>query len=355
MRKQKLMIALMLIPAVLVLMKCSKDQPSINSGQSKELTELQIFKERVHHFMDLADQQRNGTQLKSGDKVSLDSAFFYLDATFNYTYCFPASTYNNMIWDTTYLEYPVDQNNEALMDDVTDAYNEAVDSIRQAYRDISDTSKKLIAVVFEALGTDASDNMQLMAIAHIGTGSSLQSMLDANGDFDPDDEYWWLRDSYKCDYSGSKGAPNIIDEELMFKYKPAPPPNKKYHYYDLETVQFEWDNYPNPDGNTDNYCDYFIYYASESVATITDETKCLDYGQTPLAIHEMDFYLDGLDDIISDWLENSNPEGKYFESVYTFSYSSSIYDLYIYHQPMLTMGKRFVVYEDEEPFPISID
>ena len=350
-----------------VLVNCTKNHSIDNLNSDKD--QIQNDNElilKIHKFQELAKQQRNGIILKSGKKTSIDSALFYIDATFNYTYCFSTNVYNKIHRDTTYTCFPNDQNEEVLFDDVVTAYNKSVDGVRLKYRSVSDTSKKLVAVVFEDLGTDANNYRQVMVISQIGTGTSLGSILGTSRNFDIEDEYWFLRDSWMCNESNyGIGAPNVLQNETNFIFRPAPPPNVHVWFSALEIFEPNYLNYSV--GNTiDNYCDYHIFYANSSIGSLqclppdyNNCARCLDYNQGNSGIHEMDFYLDGTSYVIFDWLNDviKNPYNKSFKSISIYSYDEFNQQTgveQIGHNLSITFGKRHESVIVPAQYPINI-
>ncbi len=316
MRKISLtLVSLVFVVAVIgILSNCTKQEEIMNTSSLNKQNDDDLIN-RIHQFLVDAENSRNGIILKTGSKVSLDFAIFYIDATFNYTYCFPTSTYNDTHFDTTYTEFPIDDSLKVLYTDVVTAYNNAVDSVRLKYRSISDTTKKLNGIILEDLGTEMNNYRQIKIISIIGTGSYPSSILDSLGDFGIDDEYWYAEGSYKCDGSGEEGgAPDMLEGEIFLKYKSTPPPGYRVTFTDIdeypytaEYIDFEVDQ------TKDNYCDYRIFYASSIVGTINSETKCLDYNQGNSGIHEMEFYLDGAEHVCDWWLENEVSANKTFQ------------------------------------------
>ena len=309
----------------LIITNCKKSDSSLSELPNIS-SEEKILISNIHKILDLSEMMKNGAQLKTGSKISVDSARFYIGATMKYTYCFPTSIYNNSIWDTTLISFPVDQQlGDVLYDDAVAAYNDCVDSVRAKYRAISDTTKKLIGFVLKDLGTNSSFNREIMVIAQFGVGNSTSSMRDSNGNFSVDDEYYYVDGSYRCDETHlGTGAPDIFEEAILFKYRPVPVAG--YHVcFEPDGVLYTplFDDFSG-DGIIDNYCDYKIFYADSYVNSIDSETKCLDYNQNGSGIHEMDFYLDGADYITTYWLEHYNPNNLSFETCSFRDQSNSI-------------------------------
>ncbi len=322
MKTQKIVIKavsfLFILLSLFAIVNCSKNNsrvvPSNDSGD--EIVEESIVN-NIHSFLEKSALAREGGVLKSSTEITVDSAKFLVGSTINYTYGYATSGYQRSIWDTLYVGIPVNFGTGMVYyDAAVSAYNECVDSLISLYRAIEDTTKIFVGISMEDLGTNGSLQRELLIIAHFGTGGCKLSILNQNGLFNFDDEYWYRDNSYNCLEQGNLGAPDILEREILFKFLPAPVPG--YHvWFESETTDFEPDyNIFQGDGNIDNYCDYFIFYANSNVGTIDNNTKCLGYNQQGFGISEMDYYLDCADSITRYGLEEENP---YDYSFYTCS------------------------------------
>ncbi len=313
---------LLILLSLFAIVNCSKNNsrvvPSNDSGD--EIVEESIVT-NIHSFLEKSALAREGGVLKSSTEITVDSAKFLVGSTINYAYGYATSGYQRSIWDTLYVDIPVNFGTGMVYyDAAVSTYNECVDSLISFYRAIEDTTKIFVGISMEDLGTNGSLQRELLIIAHFGTGGCKLSILNQNGLFEFDDEYWYRDNSYECDGTGDfGGAPDILEMEILNKFLPLPAPG--YHvWFESGTTGFEPPyNIFQGDGNIDNYCDYFIFYANSNVGTIDDNTKCLGYNQQGLGISEMDYYLDCADSITRYGLEEENPYGYSF---YTCSFIS---------------------------------
>jgi len=288
--------------------------------KQQNMDEAMLVK-NIHKFIENAKLQRNGTALREGeDKISVDSALYYIDVTLNYTYCFPTESYYNTIIDSTQIHMNIENESELYFSDALSAYNDAVDSLRVLYSYVSDSNKYLIGVQCKDLGNNITNSeKQILVIAFIGIGNS-STVLSQHGAFPEDLSYWFEKDSHLCSGEGIVGAPNVLESEIIFKYKPSISPN--YHVffgppycdYNPEYWQFQYDD------DFNNYCDYRIFYAVSTNGSLSCSppdydmcARCLEFNQNNSGLHEMDFYLvDGAEHILLWWLENENPDGLSF-------------------------------------------
>ncbi|MDY0026780.1 MAG: hypothetical protein RBS33_12395, partial [Lentimicrobium sp.] len=137
-----------------------------------------------------------------------------------------------------------------------------------------------------------------------------------------------------------------------------PPPNCRYWFPFTEPKDFIATDYEG-DGVPDNFCDYKIFYAhGPAIEILTDRVQCLGLEANHPGIHEMNYYLNGLDEIITGFLANT---GK---SLATLNIESRIdSDLIdpsivaIKHIPHLFYGKKMIMCWEvpNNDYPISME
>ena len=318
---------------------------------------------KVLDFSQMATNLKEGKMHKSDEKMLIDDAIYYISATLNYVYCNHTATYGKMQLDTVNISLPIiATEGKAYLVDALEGYNTAVEKVRGKYLKINKTSRQLINIAF--IGSEMNPTLKAVDLSfEIQTGTDNAPTIAAYGFFDVEEQYWWLRDTENC-YNGDPtlgGAPNVLEQHILFKYKPAPPPNCRYWFPFTEPKDFIATDYEG-DGVPDYFCDYKIFYAYGPVIEIlTDTVQCLGLEANHPGIHEMDYYLNGLDEILVGFLANT---GK---SVATFMIDSPppLIDndvpsyITIYHAPHMTYGlKKTVCWEISEPhndYPISIE
>ena len=339
----------------LIFTNCSKDTPYTDPNECRGIqNESEAFLQKVKHFINIVDQQSKGVTLKSEDKISIDSAIFYIGATFNYKYCFANSSFSLLNKYEIDLTFPVEEDEKVLVDNVINAYNDAIDSVIVKYRSISDTTKKIISFSVINTGIDALHNQGIRVIAKIGTGNRIASVLDQNGYFGLNEWYYYLDQTHNCyDNSGQYGAPDILDMELNNIYKEVAPPGYRYIYWPTITTFFDYSDYRTPLDELNNHCDYLIYYASSAVGTLTGDTECLKYNQLDNGIHEMDHYFYGMQSIIDEWLFSN--QYKHYVVCETNAYYIPGPPVKFGHEFSVEIGNRIIEYPQNNNYPIPIE
>lgn len=343
-----------LIGLNLVFQFCSKENVEPSALTEKEMTSEQIIVKNIHPFLEQAQLMRSGTFSKSGNLISFDSAVYYIDVCFNYAYGFHTSPYGNMILDTSVISIPLNTSGLVVFDDVIAAYNDVVDSVRSHYVNINSNDKNLLSIITRKLKGENNQRGQLMVISQTGIGSPHPGILNSSGFFSEDAEYWYKRDSWKCDNSDTtNGAPNILESEIWFKYKPAVPPGYRVWFHSVECYNPPYSDFQ-IDSTPDNYCDYRMFFAGREYGEITDITKCLDYNQDNSGIHEMDFYLEGAEYILNNWLDSIDTLGKSFQNCF-FNHEVTIdYLSKYYHTEQYYFGFKLLSKIDHKyPAPIN--
>lgn len=315
------------------------------------ITPVQVSVTCIQNFLDIVNNP--GTLLKTDKYYSSSEVYNLIGSTLNYTYCFPTENVKNIEWVEQTIEIPVSSILGIRESDAIAAYNSAIQNVRASFRSIDKTDKFLLSVFVKDMGIDSNSKLRLKLVSQIGSGAN-----PGTTGFEDADEYFFARDSYKCDGTGEEGAPNIFEQMIYFKYKSAPAPGWHIWYWPQTTYQPLYSNFSCVGQNNplDNFIDYKIFFASSSVGTITSETECLGNNQANSGIHEMDFYLDGADQICNSWLSSSvlNPNDYDFCSNFFTSINNGNV---IQHNLIFNFGKRNAIKKDEEAttYPVAID
>jgi hypothetical protein len=327
------MISLML---VILLSSCNKDaRENRTYPQQPDFNPASL----ITNFSQKMDDFKKGIPLKSGERLSIDSAIWYIDATLNYYYAKANHPFGVLHIDTTYVEMNVLGSYEAMYAEVFASYDASLYGFGDKYYAIEGENKQFIMAIVDDLGPLTNNKRKLSIITLTGTGSPTQS-----DDFGEDDAYYFNRGANtNCfGFPTQGGAPEIFEEMLNNHYNPDPGNNCRWYFYGaIATKTFDYLEYPLNDPLT-NYLDYKIFAASQSVATITWETECLEWNQNNSGIHEMQFYYDNLIVLIDVWLaseQNTNNLKFASSTIDSFDRSVNGYRL-IKHIPTITFRKR---------------
>lgn len=356
--KTLLFYASVTITLLIFLSSCTKEKPDSPLAVSPQSDEQLVS--QVHWFMDAAKDVKEGKYLKSGEKMFLDSALYYISATLNYKYGYHTVQYEQLKLDTVMVTIPIlAAEGKTYVVDALAGYNNAVSKIRFKYSQNTATNKKTVGFIIQYAGYNTTnDSVKARVITQIGYGdmiTQLTAMYDWQ--FGETDQYWWLENSQNCyNGTGGFGAPNIIENTLMFGLCPAPPPNCRYWFPIIDEIEFIPTNYE-VDSVHDNFCDYKIYYASGSLNVIlTNQVQCLGLDTAHPGIHEMSFYCTGLLEIIQAFLTSNQKQcqklkiGHFGPDLLPPNYT--IYA--IGHKPILFYGNRKLICS-EPVYPLAID
>jgi hypothetical protein len=332
---------------------CSKEEPK-NNQEFKESIEdpTGLIKSFVHKM----EMHKEGSILKSGQAMTVDSAIWYIDATINYTYANASHPFAKIHRDTIYIEMKLVNSYEASYEDVIEAYDTLLNAIsRQYYERVKGENKEFIMAMVEDKGSLPDNKRSLRIITVIGTGNFQHS-----GEFGVSESYFYNRDAnYNCSWESAPGAPIIFETMLSTHFNPPPsnPYCRWYFYGATTTVTYYYEDHQ-LNTTPANYLDYKIYAASSDIGDgLTDEVKCLEWNQNNSGLHEMQFYYDYLKIFVSEWLGSSqNTENKKLAP--SFIYSRIINpgnETIVYHEPNFYFRKRGLVCQIKAPLPHIID
>lgn len=294
----------------------------------------------VEQFNQAMQAWKQGVPYKSGEKISIDSAIWYIDATLNYYYANSNATSAMVHRDTVYVEMELVNDYEAMYQQVFASYDESLSGLSEKYHAISGENKRFIMATVNDAGPLPENKHKLQIVTISGTG-----ILQSSGDFGEDELYLWNRNAqFDCNGDSAFGAP-VIFETMLDAHFNAPPAGSCYWFFygPITYLPLYYLDYP-LNSTLQNYLDYKIYAASSAVGDgLTDEVKCLEDDQNSSGVHEMQFYYDHLKVFVSDWLASpENTENKKLarsseiESPTDFINNATI----IFHRPVFEFRKR---------------
>jgi hypothetical protein len=303
--------------------------------------------------MDAAQDIKDGKTYKDGEKMLIEDAIYDISASLNVTYGFPEQLLDHTILDEAIISLPIIANEgKTFVVDALTGFNSARSTIKNHILSKGKSNAKTLGFIVENLGVNNTNTaIDLKIITQIGYGNSfspfVQGSTTTDWGFTEASQFWWLRNSQNCyDGSGTEGAPEVIENTLMFGYIPAPQPNCRYvypvlHNFTFDPLAFE------VDPTKDNFCDYKIFYARGSMSAImTDQIQCLGLDASHPDVHEMNFYCTGLKEIIDWFIAQPENSGFRCQKIYISSPGPLPYDQslwYIKHSPTLYYGTRQTV------------
>jgi len=297
--------------------------------------------QRIEQFYADMQNWKQGVPNKSGQRISLDSAIWYIDATLNYYYANNNSSSAHFHWDTVYVEMELMNDFEAMYQQVFASYDESLMGLSEKYHAISGENKRFIMAMINDYGSLPNAKRQLQIVTVTGTGS-----IQNTGDFGENENFRY-EDFVEDDCFGNTintNAPEIFEAALYQYFNPAPGSNCRWSYYGSTfslSINYEDNqlNYP-----LTNYLDYKVFAASEAVAPFDGNTECLEYDYNGSGIHEMQFYFDHKVGFVGDWLNSSQNIGNKKLAIARIKSREKFYehDKNIYHEPTFFFRKRIL-------------
>lgn len=348
-------LAALMITSVVMFNACSKqeaNQPQ-NSDLVPELSAYdQLLANKIEGFKQTMDDIHEHPGFKSGEKMIVDSAIWYIGATINYTYSNAGYPFAKLHRDTAYFEMELLNSYEATIEKIVESYDASLTKLSQSYYELPDADKKFIMATVSNTGNTPIGNAELRIITITGTGTL------TNSQFEEDEAYRFNMNAIQDCFYGlpNQGAPKIFEVYLDAHFIPEPTGNWHWFFYGEETVfTLDYNEFVLNEVKT-NYLDYKIFAASNAFdPPIGDLTECLEFDQNGSGIHEMQFYYDYLVEIIEEEM------GAYSSYLY-YTPKSKIeskdedntnYVREIWHLPQIHLQRRGIAYNASIEPPIS--
>jgi hypothetical protein len=118
-------VLLSLIAAVLaaaLIYSCSKETPMITERYDTATEEPDVSR-LILNFIERMETRNDGLPFKSEERISIDSAIWYIDATLNFTYANGNHPFARLHWDTVFVEMEVLNSYEAMYQQVFESYD----------------------------------------------------------------------------------------------------------------------------------------------------------------------------------------------------------------------------------------
>jgi len=292
MRKLK-QLAWVLSIIILLLAGCKKESIPA-SDQKLRPTDFKLSQ--------MIEDFRNHSQLKNGEKMSIDSTIWYLEATTNYTYGDGLKSTGKTETDSIFINLPIDSEQRTNVSDVWIIYNQMIDSILVHYQKLNDSEKQLIAVDVKVKEFTTA-NLALNVTTTFAVG-----VLPANHpcDFDNSASYMWWSGCFPYPgYVCPTDAAEEIEKRIIWC---SAVPVGNYWFEEVEVKYVGGAEYPNPNWpGIPNYYEYLMFFNTS--------TKPNFHGL--LSPEECNFYLNGTKWVIYTPVSQGGkrPAGKSFISV----------------------------------------
>ncbi len=307
MKKSIFMIGLVLLICI-ILSNCNKkqDEPLENVSKVEQNNEDYRLEQKLIKFLqDIRSGNRSG-------EYDVDSAKWYVEATANYEYGDAAIPYTTFAYDSVFITAPI-TNGKITSSDVSDLYDEIIDSLEAQYDDISSSNKHL---VFADVRLTSEDSEEASFCVYSGFSyggpfnlyGNFYSYDNWNHDGGPDNDGGYCEGIYNGQRTNSDGA---MELSKKIRYRSAAT-SGRYYFKNIITLRIEptgqiidvetGDQYScdfeNPDDITpdDNLMDYLMYHCCSFTST-SNMHDCIPYN-------EMNFYktahATAIDDVIFD-------------------------------------------------------
>lgn len=321
--------ALVLIALLFNLNSCKKQDQSTNSNEislndepSKTTQHIKDFKERMEYY-------RNNPGIKgSGLSYTADSATLELESLLNYDFCYTNIDCINKKYTTSQIVMPLD-----LVERISDPrlmqvyYDRVIDTIQAQMGRINYQNMKLLLVDLEIIGYKSNGD----PIVSIGSLVGDESNVVLHND-----NWVYGEDLGICgsgNYAPLDGA-DQLQKRVTDNMLPDPPSGGRWHFTNPNSIEI----FPKSDPLTEtpnNYRDYKIFYAEESVGIIDDGVKCM-------SMSDMSFYEYYYIEYAQDFETTTN---QYFSHCMIFGKPYWTGGYHIQHDYTIYTGNRYVVYD----------
>lgn len=321
--KKSISIFAISIISFMILSSCTKEKPVSTTPFISQTDEQLVSK--VNWFMKAAKELEKGRYMKSGEKMFLDSALYYIGTTLNYEYCFPGSNFGISKSDTSLVKIPIlASEGKTLLVDALSAYNLSVEKVRQRYRAITSSNKHLLACIVQNAGvTPGNDTIIARVISQTGYGAPMAITA-----FDPNDQYWFSTGGGSCANPPvpGEGAPEILAYSIYnYGWWPQIQPGYRIWYSDPVIKQYTDPTQYAATGQTatiDNFCDYKFYFATEYYngtlhQPLEEKVFCLGLDDAHPGIHEMQFYSSNMVNVFLAFFASS---GRSFMNIQIYEF-----------------------------------
>nr|NQU89291.1 hypothetical protein [Bacteroidota bacterium] len=302
---------------IFTLHSCKKDQlDKINKAENQlSATDLKInrlildFKQKVRYMKENPD-------FKSGETMSVDSAKWYLDAAFNFTYAFTTESFASFNTDT--FSIVISKTGDLVdLDDVISAFYELKDNTLIIYNATEGEEKELYVSNMEIV-SNTLDKVVIKITATIGANNNTPPPGFIQwGPFGDEDEWMYGEKLGDCSAGGGMwwgvkdAATEIKDATNTYRYKYIQDEGLGWYAYYTEpsaviTIDVKIgmgiysDLLLNPnDSEIDNYRDYLLLYQKKDIPNGLLIETCIPW-------EDMNFYYHGTRKVIYEIIQENH-------------------------------------------------
>ncbi|MCD4683120.1 MAG: hypothetical protein K8R86_07535 [Bacteroidales bacterium] len=312
-----------IIVSVLIFSSCSKqelaEQPVTVKKEVKMSEEDIAVYNKILSFKKKVDYIKENPHYKSGETMSVDSAKWYLDASFNLTYAFTMDTFINFNTETFTISINKAEGMVNL-DDVSAAFYELKDKTLIIYNATEGEEKELYVSHLDIV-SNASDELIMETTATIGSKTNEEPPPFSQwGPFEEGDDWMYGEKLGDCTTGGGiwwglkDAATEMEDATNTYRYKYIQDEGSGWSAFYTEpsavavvTVfddQIVAELLLNPnDDEIDNYRDYLLLYQEKDISIGLIVETCIPW-------EDMNFYYHGTHKVIYEIIqENYNVFG----------------------------------------------
>lgn len=344
---KKLLIIITLITAVasiIFINSCKKNELNEQTNEFEDGTELA---KQINAF------KANLLNAKSNETISLEDALENMELLINASHGFPFEDYSERQNDIVSFQLTADADGNVAMTDVSSAYDEMINLVKEAYLNTGFEEKGLILITLSINEEDKS-------------GSTIDAKVTTGKAEEPEPENftdcWYYGENlgmcdgtYYMQKDGGDTIANVIAaNNPIYNYLDCPgPPTEWRLIYDMKPlITLQGNEYQNDQGDN-----LIFFYPDNEGNGFTDEEK-------QLQSEDMNYYYDNEYDIIYDSVPNDyNYHFATYVLVnceidgnqYTY-FDGTQYITALRHQNKLTYAHRYWVRVSiiDDPLPIDL-
>jgi hypothetical protein len=266
----------LIVSALIVTIRCSKDshEPALNQSEQLQqesdavVAHILAFKERMAYCL------QNPT-LKSSVYYTPQEAVTEIESALSLTYCYSNIDVREQKITSSVLTMPL-SNGEISETELAVFQEEVIDSLQDHMINIEYEEKKLMVVDMEYLGLDSNEDALVNVISVIANNQQV---------FLHNDAWWYGLEEGSCSGSSMpEDATTQLQARVIQEMLPDPPSGHRWFWIYTNTDVYTAGTSTQLDPTPDNYCDYKLFYAvKEPPLTIGYDEKCL-------SPYEMVFY-----------------------------------------------------------------